>query len=66
MPEQSSNNHNQNTLSYLGKLGSNLLDSIIRRFSNPETARRNRFILLATTALFLTLTILPSQHLSTI
>ncbi|MDU0458451.1 MAG: HDIG domain-containing protein [Geobacteraceae bacterium] len=66
MPEQSSSNHNQNTLSYLGKLGSNLLDSIIRRFSNPDTARRNRFILLTATALLLTLTILPSQHTSTI
>lgn len=66
MPEQSSSTHNQNTLSHLGKVGSNLLDSIIRRFSNPETSRRNRFILLTFTALLLTLTILPSQHLSTI
>lgn len=66
MPDQSSSTHNQNTLSYLGKVGSNLLDSIIRRFSNPETSRRNRFILLTVTALLLTLTILPSQHLSTI
>ncbi len=66
MPEQSSKNHNQNTLSHLGKLGSNLLDSTLRRFSNPETARRNRFILLAATALLLTLVILPNQHLSTI
>lgn len=66
MPEQNSGNHNQNTLPYLGKLGSNLLDSIVRRFSNPETERRNRFFLLAATALLLTLIILPSQHLSTI
>ena len=66
MPEQNSSNQNQNTLPYLGKLGSNLLDSIVRRFSNPETERRNRFILLAATALLLTLIILPSQHLSTI
>ncbi|MBC7963770.1 MAG: HDIG domain-containing protein, partial [Steroidobacteraceae bacterium] len=65
MPEQSSRNQNQNTLSNLGKVGSNLLDSIIRRVSNPDTSRRNRFIILATTALLLTLTILPSQHLST-
>ena len=66
MPDQSSSNQNQNTLSNLGKVGSNLLDSMIKRVSNPDTSRRNRFIILATTALLLTLTILPSQHLSTI
>lgn len=66
MSEQSKNSHNQNTLTYLGKVGSNLLDSIIRRFSNPDNARRNRFILLTATALILTLIILPGQHLSTV
>lgn len=66
MSEQNGNAHNQHTLSHLGKLGSNLLDSTIKRFSNPETARRNRFILLSMTALLLTLTILPSQHISNI
>ncbi len=66
MPEQSSSNQNQNTLSHLGKVGSNLLDSIIKRISNSDTSRRNRFIILASTALLLTLTILPSQNLSSI
>lgn len=49
---------------YLSKLGSNLLDAVIRRFSNPETARRNRFILLLSTVALLTLIILPSHHFS--
>ncbi|WP_370514314.1 HD family phosphohydrolase [Geobacter sp. FeAm09] len=35
---------------------------IVRRFSNPLTARRNRFILLVTTALLLTLILLPGQR----
>lgn len=66
MSEQSGRNQEQHTLAYLSQFGSNLLDSLIRRFSNPETARRNRFILLVSTALLLTLTILPSQHTSRI
>ena len=53
-----------NTLTYLSKLGANLLDSVIRRFSNPLTARRNRFILLVITAVILTVLILPSRHFS--
>src|SRR6185369_12851469 len=64
MPDQVGTNQDQNTLSYLSKLGSNLLDSIVRRFSNPKTARRNRFILLFTTALLLTFIVLPSHHFS--
>jgi len=62
MPDQLGTDKDQNTLSYLSKLGSNLLDSIVRRFSNPKTARRNRFILLFTTALLLTFIVLPSHH----
>ncbi|MDD2366628.1 MAG: HDIG domain-containing protein [Desulfuromonadaceae bacterium] len=65
MAEQSGNKQEQHTLTYLSQLGSNFLDSLIRRFSNPETARRNRSILLLTTALILTIAILPSQHTST-
>jgi cyclic-di-AMP phosphodiesterase PgpH len=64
MSEQSGSKQEQHTLSYLSQFGSNMLDSLIRRFSNSETARRNRFILLVSTALLLTLTILPSQHTS--
>ena len=54
MPEQLGTNQDQNTLTYLGKLGVNLLDSVAKKFSNPRTARRNRFILLFVTALMLT------------
>ncbi len=64
MSEQTGSKQEQNTISYLSQFGSKLLDSLIRRFSNPEMARRNRFILLASTALLLTLTILPSQQTS--
>ena len=64
MPEQLGSNRDQNTLTYLSKLGANLLESVVRRFSNPQTARRNRFILLVITALILTFLILPSQHFS--
>ena len=66
MPEQPGTNRDQNTLTYLSKLGANLLDTILRRFSNPQTARRNRFILLVLTALILTFLILPSQHFSSV
>ena len=62
MPEQHGTNQDQNTLTYLSKMGANLLESVVRRFSNPKTARRNRFILLIVTALVLTILILPSQH----
>src|SRR6185369_4086276 len=65
MPEQPGNNQDQNTLTYLSKLVSSLFDSVVKRFSNPLTARRNRFILLVTTALVLTFIVLPSQHFST-
>jgi len=64
MPEQSSTSRDQNVLSYLSKFGSNLLDSVIKRFSNPDTARRNRFILLISTALLLTVLVLPKQQFS--
>jgi len=64
MPDQLGTNQEQNTLTYLSKLGSSLLDSVVRRFSNPQTARRNRFILLVTTALLLTFFVLPSHHFS--
>jgi cyclic-di-AMP phosphodiesterase PgpH len=62
MPDQLGNRQDQHTLAHLSKLGSNLFDSLIKRFSNPLTARRNRFILLFTTALLLTFIILPKQH----
>ncbi len=64
MSEQSDGKQEQHTLTYLSQFGSNLLDSLVKRFSNPETSRRNRFILLISTALLLTLAILPSQHTS--
>jgi putative nucleotidyltransferase with HDIG domain len=66
MPDQHGKSQDQNILSNLSKLGSTILDSIVRRFSNPLTARRNRFILLVTTAILLMLFILPSQHFSSI
>src|SRR6185369_11578847 len=66
MPDQLGNKQDQHTLAHLSKLGSNLFDSIARRFSNPLTARRNRFILFISTSLLLTLFILPSQHLTTL
>jgi putative nucleotidyltransferase with HDIG domain len=66
MPEQPATNQDQNTLTHLSKLGANLLDSVIRRFSNPQTERRNRFILLAITAVILTVLILPNQHFSSV
>ncbi len=66
MSEQSGSKREQHTLTYLSQFGSNMLDSLIKRFSNPETASRNRFILLVSTALLLTLTILPSQHTSSL
>jgi putative nucleotidyltransferase with HDIG domain len=66
MPEPLGTTQDQNTLTYLSKLGANLLDAIIRRFSNPLTARRNRFILLITTAIILTFLILPNQHFSVV
>lgn len=65
MPDQLGNRQDQHTLAHLSKLGSNLVDSLIRRFSNPLTARRNRFILLFITALLLTFIILPKQHFFT-
>ena len=64
MAEQSGGKQEQNTLTYLSQFGSNLLDSLIKTFSNPLTARRNRFILLVSTAVLLTLTLLPDQHIS--
>jgi hypothetical protein len=64
MAEQSGSNKELHTLTYLRQLGSNLLDSLVKKFSNPETARRNRFILLVSTSLLLTFTILPSQNTS--
>ncbi|MDD2541677.1 MAG: HDIG domain-containing protein [Desulfuromonadaceae bacterium] len=64
MSEQSGSKKEQYTLTYLSQLGTNLLDSLVKKFSNPDTARRNRFILLISTALLLTFTILPNQHIS--
>ncbi|HXE96030.1 MAG TPA: HDIG domain-containing protein [Dongiaceae bacterium] len=64
MSEQPGSKQEQHTLTYLSQFGSNLLDTMIKKFSNPETARRNRFILLVSTALLLTLVILPNQHVS--
>lgn len=65
MPDQLGNNQEKHTLTYLSKLASNLFDSIVKRFTNPLTARRNRFILLIATALLLTFIVLPSQHFFT-
>ncbi len=65
MPENPGNISEQSTLTYLYKLGSNLLDSIVKRFSNPEKARRNRTLLMLITTGLLTMLLLPSQHLVT-
>lgn len=65
MPEQFGSTQEKHTLTYLSKLGSNLFDSIVKRFTNPLTVRRNRFILLLSTAFLLTLIVLPSQHFFT-
>jgi hypothetical protein len=64
MPDQIGKNQDQHTRAHLNKLGSNLFDSIARRFSNPLTARRNRFIVFFSNALLLTFILLPSQHFS--
>jgi len=64
MPESSGHTAAQTAQTYLAKLGGNLLDSIVRRFSNPETARRNRILLLLLTAAILTLLLVPNQHLT--
>jgi len=65
MPDAPDHTPEQPTLTYLSKLASNLLDTMVRRFSNPETARRNRILLLVVTAGLLTLILVPSQHLVT-
>jgi cyclic-di-AMP phosphodiesterase PgpH len=63
MPEHNGKNQDQHTLTYLSKLGINLFDSLVKRVSNPLTARRNRLILLVVTAIILTFIILPGRHL---
>lgn len=65
MPEQHAHTPEQPKESYLSRFGSNLLDSLVRRFSKPETARRNRNLLLLVTSAIVTLLLLPSQHLLT-
>ncbi len=65
MPDQLGNKQDQHTLAHLSKLGSKLIDSLVKRFSNPLTARRNRFILLIVASLLLTFIILPKQHFFT-
>ncbi|HIJ96467.1 MAG TPA: HDIG domain-containing protein [Desulfuromonadales bacterium] len=65
MIDQSGNKQDQNIVSYLSQFGSNVLDAVIKKFSKPEAARRNRTILLATTAFLLALIILPGQHITT-
>lgn len=62
MPDQIGNTQSHSILNSLCKLRSNLLDNIIRRFSNPQTARRNRFILLIATTFLLTFITLPGHH----
>ena len=62
MAEQNGSRQEQNSYTKLSRFGSNLLDSMIKKFSTPEKSQRNRFILLITTALLLTVTILPSWH----
>ncbi len=64
MPDQTAAKKSDNALDSLGRLRSNLLDNLIRKLSNPVTARRNRFIMLAVTALLLTFIILPGRHFS--
>lgn len=65
MPDPHNHIPDHSPRNYLQKLGANLLEEVDRRFSNPETARRNRFILLIFTAALLTAILIPSQHLTT-
>jgi putative nucleotidyltransferase with HDIG domain len=64
MSDPSVSKQEQHILAYLSQFGSNLLDSLVKKFANPDKARRNRFILLFVTSLLLTFTILPHQHSS--
>ena len=63
MPDQLGNKQNQYIFAHFTKLGSNLVDSIVKRFSNPLTARRNRCLLFFITALLLTFVILPKRNI---
>ncbi len=65
MPESPGHTKEQSAQTYLIKLGSNLLDWVVKRLSNPETEQRNRFLLLLLTAIILTLLLVPSHHLVT-
>lgn len=65
MPDHSGDNRENHSLSYLTKVGTNLLDAVVKRFLNPRTVRRNRFLLLITTALLLSIIILPKHHFAT-
>lgn len=65
MPDPHAHIPDHSPRNYLHKLGSKLLEAVDRRFSNPETARRNRLLLLMMTAVLLTLVLMPSQHLTT-
>jgi len=47
----------------LAVIGDRFLDALEERFSNSRHERRNRFLLLAATALFLTVLIIPRQQL---
>lgn len=64
MPEPARHIPELSAQTYLVKLGRNLLDSLVKRFSNPETARRNRILLLLFIAGLLTILLLPTQNLS--
>lgn len=64
MPSNPEHKNEITTQTYLSRWGGNLLDSLVKRFSNPEKARRNRFILLFGSAIILTLLLLPSHNLT--
>ena len=66
MPERNGVSQEQNLLTKLSRFGSNLIDSMIKKFSTPEKSGRNRLVLLVVTALMLTVIILPSWHNATV
>lgn len=64
MPSNPEHKNEITTQTYLARWGGNLLDSLVKRFSNPKKARRNRFILLFGNAILLALLLLPSHNLT--
>lgn len=64
MPDPSVHIPDNSPRNYLHKLLIRLLETVDRWLANTETAKRNRVLMLITAA-FLTLVLMPSQHLTT-